>query len=342
MRLKAEQLASHLQQNYLPVYLIHGDEQMLVEEASDLVRQHARNQGVTDRQVWHVEGRFDWSQLQWQEQTMSLFSSQRLLELRLPSGSPGKEGGEALRKFTASPPADTCLLIISGKIDARSQKSKWFTELEKVGATIAVWPVDAANLPRWVMQRMQQQGLQASQQVAALIAERVEGNLFAAAQEIDKLQLLSSNGVVDEQLVLASVADNARFEAFGLMDCAFLGQAKKIPRMIARLRDEGLDIMSIFSAVSWALHRAVNMAEQLEQGQRIEQVFAAQKPPVWQKSQPMMRQALMRHNRQQWQQFLPQISRIDQAAKGSLKACPWALLEQLCMKVAGVDTLTTV
>lgn len=341
MRLRTEQLTGHLQQNLLPVYLIFGDEQMLVEEAGDMLRQHARNLGANDRQVWHVEGRFDWSQLQWQEQTLSLFASQRLLEIRLPSGAPGKDGGEALRKYAENPPQDTTLLIISGKIDNRSQKSKWFKELDRIGATVPIWPVDLANLPSWIQQRFQQRGLRANQHVAALIAERVEGNLFAAAQEIDKLQLLSADGEIDEQLVLESVADNARFEAFGLMDTVFLGHVAKIPRILGRLRAEGLDILSVFSAVSWSLHRAVDMVVQLDQGQQMAQVFQSQKPPVWQKSQPMMRQALLRHNREKWQAFLPQMAQIDQAAKGSLQACPWTLLENLCMQVAGAGELTT-
>ncbi len=340
MRLRSDQLEGHLQQNLLPVYLISGDEQMLVEEAADLVRKQARKQGADDRQVWHVEGRFNWSELQWQEQTMSLFSSQRLLEIRLPSGAPGKEGGEALRRYAANPPVDTTLLIISGKVDTRSQKSKWFTELDRVGVTIPIWPIDFANLPRWISQRMQQRGLRANQQVFELIAERVEGNLFAAAQEIDKLQLLCPDGNVDEQLVLESVADNARFEAFGLMDTVLAGQVSKIPRIINRLRAEGLDILAVFSAISWSLHRMVNMAVQLDSGMRIEQVFSSQKPPVWEKSRPIMRQALSRHERSQWQGFLQQMAQIDQAAKGSLKHCPWTLLETLCLHVAGIKIIS--
>lgn len=339
MRLRAEQLSDHVQQGLSPIYLIFGDEQMLVEEASDLIRQQVRKLGADDRQVWHVEGRFNWSEIQWQEQTMSLFASQRLLEIRLPSGAPGKEGGEALRNYVANIPADTTLLIISGKIDARSQKSKWFTELDRVGVTIPVWPIDIAHLPRWITQRMQQKGLQTNQAIAALIAERVEGNLFAAAQEIDKLQLLCPDGKVDEETVLASVADNARFEVFGLMDTVFSGKATKIPRMISRLRAEGLDIMSVFSAVSWSLHRAVDMATQLDQGARLEQVFASQKPPIWEKARPMMRAALSRHQRPQWQNFLQQMAKIDQAAKGSVQACPWSLLEILCMQVAGINIM---
>lgn len=339
MRLRAEQLSDHVQQNLSPLYLIFGDEQMLVEEASDLVRQQVRKLGADKRQVWHIEGRFNWSEIQWQEQTMSLFSSQRLLEIRLPSGAPGKEGGEALRNYAANIAADTTLLIISGKIDARSQKSKWFTELDRVGVTIPIWPINIANLPSWISQRMQQKGLQVNQQVAALIAERVEGNLFAASQEIDKLQLLCPDGNVDEETVLAFVADNARFEVFGLMDIVFSGQVTKVPRIISRLQAEGLEIMAVFSAVSWSLHRAVNMAIQLEQGERIERVFASQKPPIWEKVRPMMRQALNRHRRPQWQHFLQQMAKIDQAAKGAYQACPWLLLETLCLQVAGIKVI---
>lgn len=336
MRLRVEQLDKSLQQGLKPVYLIFGDERLLVEEAADCIRQAVRLAGANEREVWHVEGRFDWSQINWQGQSLSLFASQRLIELRLPSGSPGKEGGEKLRQFVAEPPPDTTLLIISGKIDARSQKSKWFTELEGLGNTIPVWPVDTAQLPNWIQQRMQSRGLHTNRNISSLIAERVEGNLFAAAQEIDKLQLLAVDGKVDEELVLASVADNARFEAFGLMDSVFLGQSGKVPRIIERLRAEGIDIMTVFSAVSWSLQRCVDMAVELQQGMSLERVFASQKPPVWDKNKSMMRTVLLRHNAEHWFGFAHQLAEIDQAAKGIIKTCPWRLLEKLCLQVSGV------
>lgn len=336
MRLNTDQLESQLTKQRHPVYLVFGDEAMLVEEAADTIRRQAREWGATDRQVWHVEGRFDWSQIQWQAQTLSLFDSQRLVEIRLPSGAPGKEGGEAFRHFADNPPEDTTLLIISGKIDTRSQKSKWFTELDKLGVTIPVWPVDNARLPQWLMQRASQRGLKLTPNLAGLIAERVEGNLFAAAQELEKLVLLCPDGQVDESIILASVADNARYQAFGLMDTVYLGQANKVPHMIANLKAEGNDILSLFSALSWSLHRTVEMAWQIEQGMPIEQALSQQKPPIWDKAKPMMRQALSRHDASQWQQFLVQLAQIDQAAKGLSEYCPWSLLETLCLNVAGV------
>ena len=338
MKLRSEQLATQIQQGLSPIYLVFGDEPFLVEEAGGLIRKQARQEGAEDRQTWHVEGRFKWSEVQWQEQTMSLFSSKRLLEIRLPSGAPGKEGGEALRHYAANLPADTTLLILSGKIDTRSQKSKWFTEIDKVGVTVPIGFVDFARLPAWISQRMRARGLNINQAVAELIAERVEGNLFAAAQEIGKLQLLCGEGDdIDEKMIIDTVADNARFEAFGLMDAVMAGQMAKIPRMIGSLKAEGTDILAIFSAVSWSLHRMVDMATQLDQGIQIEQVFASQKPPVWDKARPLMRQVLTRHPKAKWQQFLVKLAEIDQAAKGSLKADPWLILEDLCLHVAGIN-----
>jgi len=336
MRVKAEQLEGALQQSLQAVYLIYGDEALLVEEAAETVRKQVRQAGANDREVWHIEGRFDWSQIKWHEQTLSLFASQRLIEIRLPSGSPGKEGGEALRRFVSDPPVDTTLLIISGKIDARSQKAKWFSELDKLGVTVPVWPIDITQLPVWINQRMQQKGLKPNTRFASLIAERVEGNLFAAAQEIDKLDLLSTDGELTEALILESVADNARFEAFGLMDTVLMGQSAKIPRIIERLRAEGVDILAVFSAVAWSLRRMVDMSVQLQQGAQLERVFASQKPPVWDNKKSLMRQALQRHDSQYWRQCLQHMAEIDQAAKGIKKTCPWRLLENLCLQVSGV------
>ncbi len=337
MRINADQLPSQLQGDLLPVYLVYGDEGLLVEEASDLIRQAAREQGANERQVWHVEGRFKWSEVEWKEQSMSLFSSRRLLEIRLPTGKPGKEGGEALRAYASNPPPDTTLLIISGKIDSRSQKAKWFAEIDKLGANIPVWPIDAAHLPQWLMQRAKARGLTLERAIAAILAERVEGNLFAAAQEVDKLALLCTDGQVDKAAVLESVGDSARFEAFGVIDTAFAGEPEKLPRMLSKLRGEGLDILAVFSGISWSVHRAVEMAMAVAAGAQVEQVFSQHR--IWDANKQVMRQALNRHSTEQWQGFLQQLSQIDRAAKGNLKACPWELLQGMCLQIAGVETL---
>ena len=332
MQIKADKLTESVQKRLLPVYLVFGDEYFLVEEASDVIRQQARKLGADERHVWHVDDGFNWSTLNWHGKTMSLFASKRLLEIRLPSGSPGREGAEVIRRYVAKPPPDTTLIIISGAIDKRSQKSKWFVELGAVGATVAVWPIPFAMLPRWIIERAQKRHLRMSEQVATLIAERIEGNLFAAAQEVDKLQLLCPSGEVDEKTVLDTVIDSARFKSFDLMSAAFNGEIAKIPRMIAKLRAEGLRMEQVLAAVSWSLHRPIDMAIQLEQGKTIEQVLTAQR--IWERDKAMMRGVLKRHNNRQWQTYLQDISSIDQAVKGITTICPWLLLERLCIKVA--------
>jgi DNA polymerase-3 subunit delta len=335
MRVAAEQLDTQLNQHFSPIILLHGDEPLLIEEAADQVRQAAKKRGISEREVWHVEGRFDWSQIRFGDETLSLFSQQKLIEIRLPGAAPGKEGGELLRRFAESPVEDIYLLIISGKLAPAQQKSKWFTAIDKTGITVPFWPVTPAFLPKWIQQRLRSKGLHAQQSVAELIAERVEGNLFAAAQEIDKLTLLCADGQVDESTVLNSVANSARFEAFGLMDAVLNGQREKIPRMLATLQAEGTEVMAVFSAVSWTVQRWVDMAHQLASGQSSQQIFSQQRPPVWQKAQPQTLAILKKHSPQQWRQFIRKMAQIDQAAKGSGNDNPWRLLENLCLQLAG-------
>lgn len=335
MRIAAEQLTSQLTQHFSQIILLHGDEPFLIEEAADQVRQAAKQHGVTEREVWHVEGRFDWSQIRFGDETLSLFAQKKLIEIRLPGAAPGKEGGELLRCFAESPVQDVFLLMISGKLAPAQQKSKWFTAIDKSGLTVPFWSVTPAFLPKWIQQRLRHKGLQADSAVVGLIAERVEGNLFAAAQEIDKLTLLCADGKVDEAMVLNSVANSARFEAFGLMDAVLNGQRQKIPRMLATLQAEGTEVMAVFSAVSWSVQRWVDMAHQLASGQSAQQIFNQQKPPVWEKARPQTLTMLKQHSPQQWCRFIRKMTQIDQAAKGSGADNPWRLLENLCLDLAG-------
>ena len=257
----------------------------------------------------------------------------------------GKEGGEWLRRYAEQAQAapDNALLLISGKIDGKQQKSKWYQALDKAGITLPVWPVAIEHLPRWIQQRLTSRGLQATPAVAALLAHRLEGNLFAAAQEIDKLALLSPDGRIDEQLVLDSVADNARFEAFGLMDVIQQGQADKIPRVLAALRAEGLDIMAVFSAVSWSVQRFADMAQQRAGGQSSQQVFSQMRPPVWDNMRSQTLQTIKRHPPRRWLAFVSQLAAIDKAAKGYAGSDnAWRLLERLCLQMAAVRLLDKV
>ena len=190
MKLKAEQISAHLQKGLLPIYLVSGDEPLQVAEVCDAIRARARDKGCSERLVFNVEAGFDWDALLQARDSLSLFAEQRVVELRLPTGKPGEAGAKALIAYAARPPAGDVLLVMSGKIDKDAQRSKWFAALDQAGVVVQVWPLGIAQLPAWIERRMRVKGLQPSVEAVSLLAERVEGNLQACAQEIEKLLLL--------------------------------------------------------------------------------------------------------------------------------------------------------
>ena len=227
MKLSPAQLGKHLQGTLAPIYVVCGDEHLLCQEACDAIRAATRAQGFSERQVFHVETGFDWGQLIEAGASLSLFAEKRLIELRIPNGKPGDKGAAALLDYLARPAEDTVLLISLPKLDGSTQKTKWAKALidGKDVQFLQIWPVDAAQLPQWIRQRLAQAGLSADQEAVELIAARVEGNLLAAAQEIEKLKLLADAGQISADTVQAAVADSARYDVFGLIDAALHGQA---------------------------------------------------------------------------------------------------------------------
>jgi len=274
MKIFPDKLEDQLKNGLLPIYFFSGDEPLQLGEAADAVRRAAREQGFTEREVMHAEKGFDWNELLAAGNALSLFAEKRVIDLRLPSGKPGKDGGAALAEYAERPPEDTVLLISSGKVDKRSQSAKWYKALDKVGATLQVWPVDAADMPRWLDQRLRSRGLQPARDAARLIAERVEGNLLAAAQEVDKLVLLNGAGPISAEQVEAAVADSARFDVFGLVDAALLGDASRVTRMLDGLRGEGVEPILVLWALTRELRSLADMAAQIDDGKGIDGVLA--------------------------------------------------------------------
>ena len=257
MKLNPAQLNKHLQGSLTPIYVVSGDEALLCQEACDAIRAATRQQGFGERQVFNAENNFDWGQLLQAGASLSLFAEKRLLELRIPNGKPGDKGAAALLEYLARPAEDTVLLISLPKLDGSTQKTKWAKALIDGAQTqfLQIWPVDAAQLPQWIRQRLAQAGLSASQEAVEMIAARVEGNLLAAAQEIEKLKLLAEGGQVDADTVLAAVADSARYDVFGLIDAALAGEAAHALRMLEGLRGEGVEPPVIL----WALAREIRL-----------------------------------------------------------------------------------
>ena len=248
MQLRVDQLGQHLARGLRPIYTIHGDEPLLVQEAADAIRAAARAAGHTERQVHTVFGaHFDWSGLIGASQAMSLFAERQLIEIRIPSGKPGKDGSDALQRYCAHPSDDVVTLVQLPKLDRTQQGSAWFTALDAAGVTLRVDPIERKALPQWIAQRLAAQGQrvqggEAGQKALAFFADQVEGNLLAAHQEIVKLGLLYASGEGAElafEQVEAAVLNVARYDVFKLGEAMLAGQVARTLRMLDGLQAEG-------------------------------------------------------------------------------------------------------
>jgi DNA polymerase-3 subunit delta len=333
MKLYPEKLEAQLKQGLLPIYFLSGDEPLQLGEAADAVRRHAREQGYTEREVLDVDKSFEWNTLLAESQSMSLFAERKIIDLRLPSGKPGKEGGAALLEYAQRPPEDTVLLVTSGKIDKRSQSAKWFQAMDKAGATLQVWPVEVADMPNWLDRRLRSRGLQPDKEAVRLIAERVEGNLLAAAQEVEKLLLLQGEGPLSAEQAEAAVSDSARFDVFGLVDAALAADVPRLTRMLDGLRGEGVEPILVLWALSREIRSLADMAGQLQAGKAMDAVLAR----AWGKRKGPVRAGLQRHNQARWQQMLRRAARLDRVIKGAAAGNAWDELLQLTLLMAGVQ-----
>ncbi|WP_434773227.1 DNA polymerase III subunit delta [Pseudomonas entomophila] len=337
MKLAPAQLDKHLQGTLAPVYVVSGDDPLLCQEAADAIRAAARHQGHDERQVFSADANFDWGHLLLAGASLSLFAQKRLLEVRLPSGKPGDKGAAALIDYVSRPAEDTVLLVSLPRLDASAQKSKWGKALIDSAQCqfVQIWPVDAHQLPQWINQRLARAGLSAQREAVDLIAARVEGNLLAAAQEIEKLKLLADGNQVTVDTVQAAVADSARFDVFGLVDAVLKGEASHGLRMLEGLRGEGVEAPVILWALARELRLLAGIAQQFSQGIPLDKAFSQAKPPVWDKRRPLVSKALQRLSAPRWNQLLVDAQRIDAQIKGQSEGSPWVGLARLVLLMAG-------
>lgn len=323
MQVRAEQLDAHLAKTLAPVYLISGDDPLLMQESCDAIRAAARHRGFAERELFHASERnFDWQRLLAAANALSLFASRKILEVRLPGGKPGDQGSRALQQYCAAPTADNLLLVITAKLDRTTLNSKWVRALDQAGVQVAVWPVGEAQLPRWLDARLQRAGLRASAEALAILAERVEGNLLAATQEIAKLALLAPPGEIDGATLAALVADSARYNLFDLAQRALAGDQRGAARTLRGLRDEGTDPTLIL----WALAREVRALWAALDG-----------APDARKPQP--RRALRRLQPTQLDLLVRQLAAADRAVKGLGDTPPWDALMDLVLCLSGAPPL---
>ncbi|MFT5131601.1 MAG: DNA polymerase-3 subunit delta [Gammaproteobacteria bacterium] len=335
MRLRTDQLGENIKRKGLAsVYYISGDEPLQMLEASDFIRRAARQEGCEERSVLDVGKGFDWNLLSQVSANLSLFASRRLIELRLGSQKPGKEGADALVDYISQNNSEDVLLMTSEKIDKRIQTGRWFKALDNAGVTIQIWPVERGRLPEWIKQRMLSHGKKMDHDAASLIAERVEGNLLAARQEIDKLALLVAKDNVDLKDVMEAVSDSSRFEVFDLVESCFSGNTERVARMLRGLRGEGAEPMSIFGALMWEIRRVCSMSHEIAAGTPGETVFATYR--VWQQRKFATNSILKRYSVKQLHVLLQRATIVDKAMKGAIRANAWDLLENYLFRIAGV------
>jgi DNA polymerase-3 subunit delta len=274
MQLRAEQLAAHLKQGLRPIYTLHGDEPLLAQEAADAIRAAARTAGHTERQVHTVAGaHFDWSSLLGASQAMSLFADKQVIEIRIPSGKPGKDGSEAIQRYCESLSDDVVTLVTLPRLDRTQLGSAWFTALDGAGVTIKLDAIERRALPQWIAQRLAGQGQRVregdeGQRTLAFFADRVEGNLLAAHQEITKLGLLYPQGELGFDEVEAAVLNVARYDVFKLSEAVLAGQVSRVLRMLDGLQAEGEAPV----LVHWTL------AEDIRALKRVKDAVATGKP----------------------------------------------------------------
>lgn len=316
----------------MPCYLVAGDEPLLVNEALDRIRAGARQRGFTSRDLHVAASGFDWAEFRNSSANLSLFAEKRIVELRLPTGKPGRQGGASIVELLQKTGADLLLLISTCKLDRSAAASNWVKAVEAHGALVQVWPVDQRDLPTWIDRRMRNIGLEPDGNTVRLISDRVEGNLLAADQEIQKLRLLLGEGRVTVGDVNHAVADNSRYDVYKLADAAVGGDASRALRILSGVRAEGVDAVIVVWALTRELRVLGRLADMVQSGTQLGS--ALQKSGVWKNRQGIVRSCVARHGAADFYRLLKFARRADAAAKGQSAEDAWQLATDIVLRLA--------
>ncbi len=336
MRLAQTQLESHLKQGLKPLYVLVGDEPLAQRECLDAIRAAARAQGYDERTALTVERNFNWQQLQHYGQSISLFANRRLLELNIPSGKPGTEGGKALVALANAPLSDTTVVIILPALEREAKNSAWYSTLETQAQTIALNEVDAANLPKWIAGRLAQQGQRTGAETLDFLAHQVEGNLLAANQEVLKLGLLYPQGELSDECVREAVLNVSRYDAFQLGEAVLLGDAERTVRILQGLQDEGENAVAVMNPLMWVLRPLVRIKQAEARGENV--ATAMTNARIYGDRQALVKRALSRLSLRQLEAALQKMADIDRIAKGVMAGDAWLEISRLCFGLARVRT----
>ena len=344
MQLALPQLQAHLQKGLRSLYTLHGDEALLVQEAADAIRAAARQQGYTERSVHVVSGaHFDWSEVLAAGGSMSLFAERQILEIRVPTGKPGKEGSPMIQQLAQSAEGNdsTLTLFILPRLDSATKKGAWFGALEQFGVSLQIDSLDRAQLPQWIAQRLKLQNQsvasgQDGQNCLQFFADRVEGNLLAAHQEIQKLALLYPAGELTQAQVESAVSNVARFDVFKLSEAVLAGQVARVQRMLDGLQAEGEAAVLVHYTLAEDIRALKRVKDAMAEGRPLPMALREQR--IWGAREKLFERVLPKLSTARLAQLLKNAHQVDGIVKG-LKVAdwptdPWQALQRLALRVS--------
>jgi DNA polymerase-3 subunit delta len=334
LNIAADRLPDQLARGLAALYVVVGDEPLAAQEACDAIRAAARAAGHSERNVYTVQGRYNWQSIFSGSDNLSLFAERRLTEIRVPSGKPGIDGAKALEAYAAKLPADTLTLISLPGLDWKAMKSRWFTTLAAAGVVVEARPLDRTALPGWINRRLIKQGLSAERAALEFLADQVEGNLLAAQQEIDKLALLLPPGTVTLADVEHAVVDVSRLEADALQDALYAGDGARFAQIVIDLRDAGEAVPAILWQVTSAVGLLLRLKLAIVQGDSLPGLMRT----LWGRDKqraPQIERAVKRLGLAQVETALADLALVDRQAKGLERVGdPWDTLLRMGLALA--------
>jgi DNA polymerase III subunit delta len=333
-RLDSNQLKLHLTQTLSPLYVLVGDEPLAQSECLDAIRHATRSAGAEERSSFIVERNFNWQQIQQFSQALSLFASKRILEIHIPNGKPGVDGGKALTELAANLIPDTTIIVSLPALEREAKNSAWFGSLQNASTLIELNEVSPNQLPAWLAGRLKLQNQTADSASLAFIAHQVEGNLLAAHQEIQKLGLLYPAGEISADAVRESVLNVSRYDAFQLGEAVLAGDAARTSRILQGLQDEGENAVAVMNPLMWVLRPLVRIKHAEARGENIMNAMVSAR--IYGERQNLVKRALGRLSLRQLEAALQKLCDIDRTAKGVMQGDAWLELSRLCFGLAKV------
>lgn len=338
MKIQANQLEQLLEKGLSSIYLVSGDEPLLVQESCDRIRKAARDAGYQDRLTFHADPQFDWNRVGEEFSALSLFAEKRRIEIHLPGGKLG-DGRAVIEHFLQDPPEDIILLLISARLDAAETKRKWYKALQQAGVHLPIWPIDADKFPGWLQQRARQRGLTLTRGALNLLAERLEGNLLAASQELDRLALFAAGSSIDEASIEQAVQDSSRFNGFELISEALAGRAAHARKIAGALQQEGENPLGFLTVLNRDLNLVMELriATAKQAGGESASGFLKKRGVFQPQRARAIERAARRLGRTQLNSAFELCSSADRAAKGFDSLPPWHHIQDLISLLAQQD-----